>query len=152
MQSHYTHSLTFRPPRLCSLRVGHRRADGTVAAQLSGVGEKVSGPHHGPGKHLCSCVYHFYIHLISFCVFLCVPQANTCQCAPLSALNIRITVLFFFVLFYLEAYHTLTRECTEKIEKEKKLPISVFPTSVECHRQVFFFTSLHLKSESTLGM
>lgn len=44
----------------------------------------------------------------------------------------------------------LTRECTEKIEKKKKLPISVFPTSVECHRQVFFhITTLKIRKHTS---
>lgn len=42
----------------------------------------------------------------------------------------------------------LTRECTEKIEKKKKLPISVFPTSVECHRQVFHINTLKIRKHT----
>lgn len=33
-------------------------------------------------------------------------------------------------------------------KKRKKLPISVFPTSMECHIQVFFSTWLHLKRKA----
>lgn len=47
----------------------------------------------------------------------------------------------------------LTRECTEKIEKEKKNCLLVsFQPQWNVTDKYFFFTSLHLKSESTLGM
>lgn len=126
----------------------------TARSSHSWVGEKMSGPHHGPGKHLCSCVYHFYIYLISFCVFLCVPQTNTCQRAPLSAPNIRITVLFLLSCVLPWGLSHVDQRMHRKNRKGKKkncLLVS-FQPQWNVTDKYFFFTSLHLKSESTLGM
>lgn len=132
----------------------HRRLNCAVA-QFRWVGKKMSGPCHGPGKHLssytpvCMCVYSFYI-LISICVFLCVPQTNTqthTQCSPKHNYFIY---LFIRVTYILPGGLSLVdQRMHRKNRKEKKLPISVFPTSVECHRQVFFhITTLKIRKHT----
>lgn len=108
-------------------------------------------------KNVCYvCITSLYLNFLSvfFSVCLKLPLVNThtATVSPPTSFFYHLLFSFIWPVFYLEAYHMLTRECTEKNRKGKKTPFSVFPTSVECHRRVFFSHHLHLKPESTLGM
>lgn len=91
----------------------------------------------------CVCVCVCFTPLISIGVILCVPQLTlvTALSAPTSFLKTIV------VTFYLEAYHMLTRECNENKSRygKKKLPTSVFPALVECHRWELFTYTLKIR-------
>lgn len=123
----------------------HRRADGHGHTAQTGWRKDVWAMSWS-WKTSMLCVYHFYIALIYFCVFLCVPQTNTCQRTPLSAPTLLLQFLFILTCVLPWGLSHVDQRMHRKNRKgKKKLPISVFPTSVECHRQVFFFHITTLK-------
>lgn len=94
-------------------------------------------------EHRCSvCITSVYLSFLSVCFSVCLKltTVNTYHCQ-------RQHEEFYLTSFTLRPI-TCWPENAPKKEK-KKLPISVFPTSMECHIQVFFFHMTTLKTEST---
>lgn len=149
-----TCSLTSRPPRSMFTMWKHGRV-----AQLRRVGEKMSGPRPRPSipppwknkknkkqkHHLCSvCITSIYLSFLSARVFSVCLKLSLSTHTTVSS-NTLTRVLSFDLCWTLGPITCWPENAPKKIyiyrkKGKKKLPISVFPTSVECHRQVFFFS------------